>query len=287
MNKSLLLLFLLTIHLFASDKTVLIKAKAKQVNNIVKAMISIRGVVAPGLARLRTGDEKNAYFIKHVHASIGEDVVYDISLTHTFRQEHVLGLKFDFIYEGRGDTLNFTVTDNKGKETNLSVKIKNSLGKNGALIPKRTTLKSINFWKEKPNLWRLTNTDEAIKELYGPNKTKTNVIDISVTKQSPFYYFVPISISSKVQMKSIAIFSDDLTEYPYRRKERKKFPSVRAIISTPKNTIINYSSFYILTMGSCCVHDTVPITVAGIDEDGQVYKTILNTKLICSADCEM
>jgi hypothetical protein len=273
----------MTTYLFASNQTNLIRAKAKQIDNIVKAKILFLDVVSPPLAKFRTGNKKNAYFIKHVYATIGEDIVYDISLTHTFRQDQLLVLKFNFIYEGRGDTLNFFVTDNKDIQTTLSIKIKNSLGENSLLRSKRRSLKSINYWKKKPKLWNLTNTEEAIKELYGTNKGKPNVIDIAIIKLSEYGYYAPIKISSKAPMKSISIFSDDLTNVSHRGK----IPSVRAIISLPYGTTINYSTFYILTSGTCCEDNDIPITVAGIDTKGRVYKTILNARLVCSADCEM
>ncbi len=84
-------------------------------------------------------------------------------------------------------------------------------------------------------------------------------------------------------MRTIAIFSDDLTNYP----QREKYPSIRAIISLPENTTIDFLPFNILTLGTCCEDWNVPITIVGIDKEGHVYQTTVDATLICSADCEM
>ncbi len=283
MKNYVLILFLITTHLFASSQANTIKVKAKQSNSIVKAKILIQGLVSPRRARSSTGDAKNAYFVKHVSANIGGDVVYDISLNNTVRQENSLVLRFDFLYKGRDDTLNFIIIDSKNKQTTRSIKIKNSLGKNSSLNSKKSTFKSINYWKEKPKLWSLTNTQEVMKELYGMSIGKANVIDVTVPEYSSYAYYVPLTIKSKIPLKSIAVFSDDLTNVSYRGK----YPSIRAIISLPEGTTINYSKFYVLTSATCCEDWNVPITVAGIDRKGQVYMTVIKTQLVCSADCEM
>jgi len=85
-------------------------------------------------------------------------------------------------------------------------------------------------------------------------------------------------------MKSIAIFSDDMV-IPTHRDKR---PSIRAVISIPEGTTINYEKrFYVLTSGTCCEDSFIPITVVGMDKDKKLYKAVLNTRLACSADCEL
>ena len=127
MNKYILILFLITTHLFANNQTELIMIKAKQIKNTVRTKILIKGdFINPYRAKRNTGNEENAYFIRHVTAQVDGDIVYDISLSPQFRQRNLFVLMFDFDYIGRSDTLQFIVTDNKGKQTSLSRKIKNS-----------------------------------------------------------------------------------------------------------------------------------------------------------------
>lgn len=281
-----ILLCLITTHSLASNQTELIKIKAKQINNIVKTKILIKGdFINPYRAKLKTGNEENAYFIRHVTAQVDGDIVYDISLSPQFRQRNAFVLMFDFDYIGRSDTLQVIVTDNKGKQTSLSAKIKNTnKGKSHTLNSKKSTLKEKDYWIIKPKLWKITNTEEAIKELYGTKKPKVGDLNISLAGYTNFWYFAPIKISSKVRMKSIAIFSDDLTNPSYR----EKIPSIRAIISIPEGTSIVYSkSFNVLTSGTCCKDSHVPITVVGIDKDDNLHKVVFNAELACSADCEM
>jgi|GEM_PF-5218507 len=285
MNKYLLILFLVITHLLANNQTKFIKIKVKQIDNIVKAKMMIRGdFTTPNQAKMYTGNEENAYFIRHVSAQVDGDIVYDISLSPQFRQRHSFILRFDFDYIGRGDTLQIIVTDNKGKQTSFSRKIKNSKGKNNTVNSQKFTLKSRDYWQIKPKLWELTNTKEAIKELYGTKKTKIGDLNISLAQYTKYWYFAPIKISSKIKMKSIAIFSDDLTNFSHKEKT----PSIRAVISIPKGTTIVYGkSFYVLTNGSCCKDDYIPITVVGMDKDDNLHKAVLTTRLTCSADCEI
>lgn len=277
MVKHLILLFLLITQIFSFDQT---RIKAKQIGNVIQAKTIIKTpMINIYQAKLRTGDENNADFIKHVSAQVDGDIVYEISLSPYLTPNPLL--KFNYTYQGRGDTLKLIVTDNKGRQTNFSAKIKDSLGKNDLLRSKRGS-KTIDFWKTKPKLWELTNTEEAIEELYGSNKAKENGIKVVIPYRGTKAYYVPIDISSKLALESIAIFSDDLTNRTYRGK----IPSIRAIISISENTTVNYS-LYILTSGRCCVDKYVPLTVAGRDKNGQVYKTVLDAELLCSADCEM
>ena len=280
--KYIALILILISPVLSFDKSIVM---AKQVNNIIKAKMLIKGnFINPQRAKLKTGDKENAYFIRHITAHVNGNVVYDISLSPQFRQRNALILKFDYNYMGRGDILQVVVTDNKGKQTRLSTKIKNTKGKNDILTSKKSTLKARDYWKIKPKLWELINTEEAIKELYGTKKLKIGDINISLTKYTNYWYFAPIKISSKIKMKSIAIFSDDLTNPSHR----EKIPSIRAVISIPEGTSIIYSkSFYILTSGTCCEDSYIPITVVGIDKDENLHKKVFNTRLACSADCEM
>jgi len=284
MNKYILILFLITTHLFASSQVNLVevKMKAKQVNNIVKAKILITGDFrVPSVLK-----NNENYFITRVMATIDGDIVYDISLSHTFQSSRRLQfvLKFNFLYKGRGNTLTFTLTDNKGKQFQYNIKIKNSLGKNDKLNSQTKIFKPIDYRKENPKLWEYTNTNKAIKALYGISKGTSNVININLDEydSSLRAYHVRFNIHSKIKMKTIAIFSDDLTNFP----DRKKSPSIRAIISLPENTTVDFLSFNILTLGTCCVDWSVPITIVGVDKDGHVYQTVMDATLYCSADCE-
>lgn len=273
-----ILLFLLITQLFSIDQT---RIKAKQVGNVIQAKTIIKNpMINIYQAKLRTGDKNRTDFIRHVTAQVDGDTVYDISISPYLTPNPLLN--FNYTYQGRGDTLKLIVTDNKGRQTNFSTKIKDSLGKNDLLRSKRANSKTIDFWKEKPKLWELTNTEEAIEELYGSNKAKKNGIKVVIPYRGTKVYYVPIDISSKLALESIAIFSDDLTNRTYRGK----IPSIRAIISIPEDTTVNYS-LYILTSGRCCVDKYVPITVVGRDQNGQVYKTVLEAELLCSADCEI
>ena len=140
-------------------------------------------------------------------------------------------------------------------------------------------------------LWKLTNTEEAIQELYGTKKPKVADINISISHYASMD-FTPIRISSNIRMKSIAVFADDLRNSSYT----ERIPSIRAVISIPKGTSIIYgNSFSILTVGSLyylpsnsCPEDVyVPITVVGIDKDEKIHKGVLKVKLYISGDCEM
>ncbi len=198
---------------------------------LIKGLISLRRAISS------TGDENNIYFIKHVSANINGEVLYDISLSDTIRQENFLLLKFNFLFKNRGNTINIAITDSKNIQTLHSVKIKSSLAKNSSLNSKEEgELKAINYWVEKPTLWHLTDTQEAIKELYGVTEGVPGIINVSEFGLSEYSGYPIINITSKLHMKSIAIFSEDLYE-----SFRGKVPSIRAIISLPEGTAIDYS----------------------------------------------
>lgn len=289
MNKIIIILLFLSTYLFASSQEISIMAKAEQKENLVKAKILVRGdFLNPNRAKMKTGDEKNAYFIKHVTAQVNGDTVYNISMNYTFMHGRVFVLLFDFIYKGRGDTLHVTVTDNKGKKSILKIKIKNSLGEDSLLNSKKSICKSINLWEKKAKLFELTDTKDAIKELYKIENTKfntRNIFDVEELRSTSYYYSL-MNIKTKIPVQSVSIFSDDFTSIPYR-KDRDKVASIRAVFSIPEGTTINYKSAYILTIATCCDISNVPITIVGMDREGKLYKTVVDARLNCSEDCAM
>ena len=148
------ILFFTVINLFAIENTINFKAKAKQKNETIYTKILLMGnFISPKIAKMR---KKSPYFVKQIVVSIGGDIIYNISLNHTYiNNKRSIFLKFSFLYEGRGDTITISAIDSNDKNIKYNFKIKGSLGLNKKLNKNNNLKKYINYWETKPNLWNI------------------------------------------------------------------------------------------------------------------------------------
>ena len=99
-----------------------------------------------------------------------------------------------------------------------------------ATVVASSSLSAIDFRKTKPKSWEATKTDAAIKELYGTSKLKeSKEIKLKAPDIAENGAVIPVTISTKLNAQSIAIFQDANPE------------STVAVFTLHKNSIADYS----------------------------------------------
>ena len=67
---------------------------------------------------------------------------------------------------------------------------------------------SIDFRKEKPDVWKAKKVDEAIKDLYGDIKPVEDGVVVKAPKVASNGGGVPVTIKSDIPAKTVALFQD-------------------------------------------------------------------------------
>ena len=116
-----------------------------------------------------------------------------------------------------------------------------------------TNLYALDYRKDKPDTWTAHKVDEAIKALYGDVKaTASTEIKLKAPKMASNGGAIPVSIKTKIDAKSVAIFQDANPE------------SAVAVFTVPEGGIVNYA-IRIKMKGSGT------ITVVVEDRDGKLH----------------
>ena len=95
------------------------KIKAKEKKGIVKVKAMFTSLMADKEEATKKGIA--AAYIKHIVASVGGTVVYEVTMSGFMSENPLLKFKFN---GKKGDKLEFTVTDNNGKAVTSKKKIK-------------------------------------------------------------------------------------------------------------------------------------------------------------------
>ncbi len=98
------------------------KIKAKAKNGIVKAKVMIKHDMLTYDQAKKKGKEAN--FITHIIAKVGDRVVYDMSTSQFLSKDPLIKFKFKADGLVKGDKLEMTWQDLSGKQTVESKKIK-------------------------------------------------------------------------------------------------------------------------------------------------------------------
>ena len=99
-----------------------IKAKVKNGVVSVKAMAK-HEMMTYDIAEKKTGDRKNANFITHLDAKVGDKTVLDASTSQFLSKNPIFKFKFKGDFK-KGDEMTMTWVDLKGKSKSSKTKIK-------------------------------------------------------------------------------------------------------------------------------------------------------------------
>jgi sulfur-oxidizing protein SoxY len=128
-----------------------------------------------------------------------------------------------------------------------------------AVIP--AGLSAIDFRQTKPKAWQAVTSKDAIVALYGSDAlTKTDKIKLKAPKLAENGGSIPVTIKSKLDLESIAIFQDANPR------------SAVAVFTVPKDGIINYD----LRMK---MRKTSKVTIVAKGRDGVLYTTSQNVEV--------
>ncbi len=251
----IILLISFSLHLFASDT---IKIKAKQTANIVQVKFQIKAIIySPEIAKKLT---TKPYYFSHISATSGDRIVYDVFLSPYLSRDPFFMFKYKST--GTGNILNLSATDNNGKKVEKSRTIKNS-----SIFTTDTNLNTFKFDRVSQNsdVWNATNSDEAIKKLYGSQRPIDGDFMITPNGVKGSYFIldegicfghggkIDLSIKSDMDLSSIAIFQD---ANPH---------STIAIFQSHENSIIDYRFRFVMKK-------TSTVTIIGKGKDGRLYK---------------
>ncbi len=95
------------------------------------------------------------------------------------------------------------------------------------MIP--ASLSAVDFRATKPAAWSATKVDQAIKELFGTSTTTESGVKIKAPAIAENGAVIPITVSSKLNAKTVALFQDANPE------------ATVAVFTVPANGIVNYS----------------------------------------------
>ena len=79
-----------------------------------------------------------------------------------------------------------------------------------AMVP--ASLSAVNFRETKPKAWTATSIDSAIKELFGTSTTIQGKVKLKAPDIAENGGVIPITVSTKLKAKTIAIFQDSNPE---------------------------------------------------------------------------
>jgi len=124
-----------------------------------------------------------------------------------------------------------------------------------ALIAPTTDLRAANFRADKPNAWEAEKSGDAIKEMFGSGGLKkTDAIKFKAPKLAENGGSIPITLSSKLDIETIALFQDANPR------------SATVVFSVPEGQKVDYS-FRIK------MRQTAVVTIVAKTRDGKLLTT--------------
>ncbi len=124
-----------------------------------------------------------------------------------------------------------------------------------ALVP-MTKLNATDFRKEKPDAWKATTPDDAVKALYGDAKPEEKGVKIKAPKLAENGGKIPVVIKSDIDAKSVALLQDSNPR------------SLVAVWTIPEGGIVDFS----VTMK---MKKSGKITAIVEGKDGKLYSKVL------------
>ena len=124
-----------------------------------------------------------------------------------------------------------------------------------AIVAPTTDLKAVDFRATKPEAWEVEKTVDGIKALFGATPTESNKISFKAPKLAENGGSIPITIKSKLDLETIALFQDANPR------------CLSCVFSVPAGAIIEYD-FRIK------MRQTAFVTVVGKERGtGKLYST--------------
>lgn len=132
-----------------------------------------------------------------------------------------------------------------------------------AMVP--ANLAAVDFRQEKPKAWSATKVDEAVKELYGAAATESADVKLKAPDIAENGAVVPISVETKLDAESVAIFQDanpeatvavftvpegGIVDYSLRLKMQKT-GNVSAVVKTRDGKLYSSAKLVKVTKGGC------------------------------------
>ena len=97
-----------------------------------------------------------------------------------------------------------------------------------AIVAPTTDLKAVDFRATKPAAWQAEKTVDGIKALFGATPTQSDVISFKAPKLAENGGSIPITVKSKLDLETIALFQDANPR------------SLSCVFTVPKGAIIEY-----------------------------------------------
>jgi len=124
-----------------------------------------------------------------------------------------------------------------------------------AVLTPMTNLHAVNFRETKPKAWEAEKSADAIKEMFGSGGLKqTDAIKMKAPKLAENGGSIPITLSSKLDIETIALFQDANPR------------ATTVVFTVPKGQKVDYS-FRIK------MRQTAVITIVAKTRDGQLLTT--------------
>ncbi len=124
-----------------------------------------------------------------------------------------------------------------------------------AIVP-MTKLNATDFRKEKPDAWKATTPEDAIKALYGDAKAEEKGVKIKAPKLAENGGKIPVVVKSDIDAKSVALLQDSNPR------------SLVAVWTIPEGGIVDFS----VTMK---MKKSGKITAIVEGKDGKLYSKVL------------
>ena len=268
--KQYLLFLLIPIIVFAQDNVNLnMRAKANSDGAIVKAKFELKNKMISFRTAQYQGIDVD--FISHITATVENNVVLDISTSPFLSRTPVIKFKFKDVKQSNAIRYNLTNIKGKEKEHIFEIKRKHKLALEHKPFTNLNT-SVVDFRKTNPLAWKASNSKEAIKELYGlienPIEGKISLImpEDSNPRETDCGLHVPIKISSKIDLESLAIFIDEIDG------------STLAVFSISPLSIVDYK------LSAKIGGEQYTLTLIGKDRSGKFYKETNKGKLPLTYD---
>jgi len=264
--------------LLLSAREVLIRAKAKMSDKATTVKLMMKSpMVHSGFSILRsdpcgygtppvTKFEGESNYIVHLSASVNGMSVLQMYTSPNISQNPILNFRFRNIEHA--DEIKIIAFNNKGVRQEATFPIRRAKETSNEFFKA-----SYNEKSEKINTkaFSATSVADAIKAVYPHFKYPIEgKITIGLPEVSSNSGAIPVTITSDIDLESVAIFSD-ATPYP-----------TVAIFANPLSGFIDYRfkiKIYDLTRG------VYKITVVGKDRNGKFYKTVMQAKYALGDCC--
>jgi hypothetical protein len=256
-------LSLLFVSTLSADSSY-IKMKTVLNQDIYNAKFRIKQIMIDKNEAIKRGEK--AQYISHIVADIDNKVIYDVWTSPLISTYPIF--KFKFKYSGESDTVNLNVYDNNNKLEKRTFKLNDS---NLTAIKESSEFIHTGTKNFPSKAWEASTVSEGVKVLYGEHTKFEKGIDVEVPDVISNKMHNRITIKSKLDLESIAVFAESYFQ-----------DSLRAIFIIPKDGIIDFSLPIKIKAVEC--KKNTKVTVIGKNRDNTMYKTIASAKYCACGD---